>query len=139
MAEEQYVRCIICPLGCRVSVVVDDCGAVKSVNGHQCKDGKKYALDEYKNSVRVLTATILTSASLTPLLPVRSSQPMPKTMLMEGMRVLAEVTVKPPVRVGDVIISRFCGTEADLVATGDLEGEDNMRHPGRSGADRSQP
>ena len=131
MGEEHCVRCIICPLGCLVRVVVDDHGAVESVDGHQCKDGKKYALDEYKNPVRVLTATVLTAASSIPLLPVRSSQPIPKARLLESMRVLAKVAVKPPVRAGDVIIPRLLGTDADVVATADLKGDDNMTWPGR--------
>ncbi len=126
MSEEHHVRCIVCPLGCLVRVVVDDHGAVESVDGHQCKDGKKYALDEYKNPVRVLTATVLTAASSIPLLSVRSSRPIPKARLLESMRVLARVTVKPPVRAGDVIIPRLLGTDADLVATADLQDDHNV-------------
>ena len=126
MAEEHCVRCIICPLGCFVRVVVDDDGAVEKVDGHQCKDGENYALDEYKNPVRVLTATVLTSANSTPLLPVRSSEPIPKARLLESMSILAGVCVGPPLRAGDVIISRLLDTDADLVATADLLDDDNV-------------
>lgn len=125
MTEEHHIRCIVCPLGCMVRVVVDNHGAAESVDGHQCKDGKKYALEEYRNPVRVLTATVLTASGSVPLLPVRSSQPLPKTRLLESMRVLAGVTVRPPVRAGEVIIPRLLGTGADLVATADLKEDDS--------------
>lgn len=120
MNRAEKVRCIGCPLGCLVALVIDDKGEVVSIAGHQCKDGKKYALAEYTNPVRVLTATVLAQGSSLPLLPVRTTRPIIKTRLAEGMAVLAKVRAQPPVRLGDVIISDLLGTGADVVATSDL-------------------
>ncbi len=120
MAKEERIICISCPLGCEVKLTVDDKGEVVDIAGHKCKEGQKYALEESRNPVRVLTATVLTESSVQPLLPVRTSRPIPKTMLLRGMLQLAILRAKPPIARGDVILPDLLGTKANVVATSDL-------------------
>ena len=120
MAKEEKIICIGCPLGCSVNLTVDDKGEVTSITGNKCKEGEKYALDELRNPVRVLTATVLTEGSAQALLPVRTNKPIPKNLLLESMRVVARVKVKPPVKAGQVLLPNLLESGADLISTADL-------------------
>ena len=120
MAKETEIICIMCPLACRVTVTIDDKGDVLSVADNLCKEGEKYAIAECKFPGRILTTTILTEDSVRKLLPVRTNLPIPKERLMEVMRSLAEIKVKPPITMGQSIVTNIMGTGADLVATDEL-------------------
>ena len=88
--------------------------------GNRCKQGETYTVEEYRNPVRVLTTTLRTSDSVQPLLPVRTSAPIPKTELLETAAALAGMRVSPPVRIGDTIVGKQDGIAADIIATADL-------------------
>ena len=121
MSEEQDIICIMCPLACTMTVTIDANGEVLDVANNMCKEGKKYAIDECKFPGRVLTATVLTEGSIQALLPVRSDRPVPKGRLTDCMRSLAEIKVKPPVRMGQVVAPDIAGTGVDVVATDELQ------------------
>jgi CxxC motif-containing protein len=120
MARQEKIICVGCPSGCLVTLTVDDRGEVTKVSGDKCKEGREYVINEYKNPVRVLTATVLTEASSQPLLPVRTDKPILRTRLREGMRVLAKVKAKPPLKVGDILIPNFLDIGVNLVASTNL-------------------
>lgn len=120
MPKEEKVICVGCPLGCEVELTLDDKGKVTEVKGNQCKEGESYAIEEYKNPVRVLCGTVLTQGSSRALLAIRSKTPILKTKLVGGNKALAKVRAKPPVKMGDVIMSNLVGTGVDVVATSDL-------------------
>ncbi len=120
MARKEHVTCVGCPLGCEVTLAVGDTEEVTEVTGNACKEGKKYAIEEYKNPVRVLTATVLTQNSSQPLLSVRTDKAIPKTRLTEGMCVLAKVRAKPRLKAGDILVANLLDTGSNVVATSDL-------------------
>lgn len=120
MRGEKVIICVGCPLGCEITLTLNDNGEVSKVSGNSCQEGKAYALEEYMNPVRVLTATVRTENSIRPLLPVKTSKPILKNKLKPGMSVLAKVKVKPPVKIGEVIMANFLETDADVVATDNL-------------------
>jgi CxxC motif-containing protein len=122
MAARETVICIGCPLGCRVKVLQDRKGNVTGMKGAECKQGEKYVLKELQNPVRTLTATVRTTDEDFPLLPVRTSRPVLKVLMKPIMRETAKVRVKPPVKVGDVIVRNVNKTKADLIATTDWPG-----------------
>ena len=70
---------------------------------------------------RILTTTILTEGSSRKLLPVRTSGPVPKERLMEVMCFLPRIKVKPPVRMGQVIVPNIRNAGVDLVSTDELQ------------------
>ena len=43
--ETRIMNCIMCPLGCEMTVTIED-GAVTNVTGNTCPRGPKYAHDE---------------------------------------------------------------------------------------------
>jgi len=119
MIEEKII-CIGCPLGCETTLKIDDQGEVVKITGNKCKEGRQYVLEEYRTPVRVLTATLLTQNSIRPLFPVRTNKPLLKTQLKEAAKVLTKVKVKPPIRVGQIILSNVMNTGVDIIATDDL-------------------
>ena len=120
MAKEERIICIGCPMGCMVVLDIDDEEKVVGITDYKCKQGMKYALEEYKNPGRILTTTVLTETSYQPLLAVRTTMPILKTKLAEGMGALAKVRAKPPIKIGDVIVSNLLDTGVDVVATSGL-------------------
>jgi CxxC motif-containing protein len=120
MVKETELICIMCPLACHVVVTVDDTGNILDVANHQCKEGREYAVAEYRFPARVLTTVILTAAASRHLLPVRSNKPIPKTRLMEVMHSLSKIRIKPPVKMAQVIVSNIAGTGVDMISTDEL-------------------
>jgi CxxC motif-containing protein len=121
MAREHAIVCIICPLACRVMVTTNDAGGVLSVANYRCKEGKEYAIAEQTFPARVLTTTVMTIGAVRPLLPVRSSKPLPKAKLLDAMRALSKVRVTAPVRMGQVISANIANTGVDIISTDELK------------------
>lgn len=120
MQKEQQLICIVCPLGCRVKLTIDKEGNIVDVTGSECKKGKEYAENECINPVRVLIGTVSTEGSKHRTLPVRTNNPIPKGKLLEAYRSLAGVKVKPPIKVGQAIVSNILDMGADVIATDEL-------------------
>jgi len=119
VTREETIICVGCPLGCEIKLTLDKNEVIK-VEGNKCKEGKQYALQEFTNPVRTLTATVLTRDSSQPLLPVRTAKPILKTLQIQSMTVIAKTRVKPHIKMGDVIVPNLLDTGVDVVATSDL-------------------
>jgi len=119
MGEEKII-CIGCPLGCETTLKIDDQREVIKITGTKCKEGRQFVLEEHRSPVRMLTATVLTQNSARPLFPVRTNRPLLKTQLKEAAKALIGVKVKPPIRVGQIILPNLLNTGVDVIATDDL-------------------
>ncbi len=108
--------CVSCPLGCPIEVEMEN-GEVISVTGNTCKRGDLYARTEMTHPVRSLTSTVKVEGGIHPVVPVKSASPVPKEKMLDCMKVINSVTVKAPVKIGDVVISDILGTGVDIVAT----------------------
>ena len=80
--ETRIMNCIMCPLGCEMTVTIED-GAVTSVTGNTCPRGPKYAHDEVVAPKRMLTSTVQVKGGLLPLLPVVSKTTLPKERILD--------------------------------------------------------
>ena len=116
--EKTSLTCIICPMGCRLDLEVED-GKVVKVEGNSCARGPKYAESEFTAPVRMLTTTVKTSKGT--LLPVRCAKPIPKAKLFEAMELTKAVTAKLPIKRGDVLVSDFVEEGNALVACRTME------------------
>ncbi len=112
--------CVACPLGCPLSVEMNEKGEILSVSGNTCPRGEKYAIDECTNPVRMLTSTVKVNGGSLPVVPVKTSKPIPKDKMFECMKVINSEVVDAPVRMGEVIICNVCDTGADIVATNEV-------------------
>lgn len=120
------IICTVCPIGCSISVEGEG-EDIASIKGYGCNRGIEYGKNEFAHPVRILTTTVKVAGSDL-LMPVRSSKPIPKELIMECMGVIKRTAVSGNVKRYDVIIPNICGSGADLVATGSLEcGKDAWR------------
>jgi len=110
------IICIVCPNGCRMTV--DDAG---HVTGNTCVRGERYAVKESTHPTRVLTTTVRLEGATLVRLPVKTREDIPKEKLFCAMRALNGVTVKAPVRRGDVVLENVAGTGVDVIACRDAE------------------
>lgn len=121
MTEQKEIICILCPLGCKMQVKEKPGQPGElAVRGIQCKEGKKYAFEEYKNPTRILTSTVVIHNAPLPRLPVRTSKALPKDLIYPAMDEINKVEVTGPVKIGTVIIENILGSGVDLVASRSL-------------------
>ena len=117
MAETRVMNCIMCPMGCEMTVTVEN-GKVIDVKGNTCPRGAKYANDEVTAPKRMLTVCI--EGGMLPLLPVVSETVLPKEKVLDCAAFLRGVTVKAPVKTGDVIVKDILGLGVNIIASRDM-------------------
>ena len=121
------LTCIVCPIGCPLSVEEGAGDGALTITGNRCKRGNVYAQEEIRAPKRVVTATCaieLTAAgtasqlSLTAprRLPVKSSAACPKKKINELLEDIYRLKVKLPVKTGQKLISDWKGSGIDVVA-----------------------
>lgn len=120
MSDTVRLTCIECPTGCALTVLVEE-GKAVSVEGYGCRRGRDYAIAEVDCPVRILTSTVAAQGLSVRMVPVRSSQPIPRGCLMDAMNAIRALTIDRPVRAGDVLVEDILGLGADIVATRDVE------------------
>lgn len=113
---KKEMTCVACPLGCTINVEFEGTEVI-SVTGNTCKRGDAYARTEIVNPTRSLTSSVKVNGGIHPVVPVKSSKAVPKTMLFECMKEINKACVTAPVKLGQVIIENILGTGADIVAT----------------------
>ena len=109
--------CIMCPLGCEVTVKSDESGSITEVIGNKCQKGEKYAGDEFARPMRVLTSTVSIDGAKFSRLPVRTSSTIPKDRIFKCMDEVEKVKIKAPVKAGEIILKDIFGLNVDLIAT----------------------
>ena len=112
---EQMITCINCPIGCRMTVNVDN-GQVVSITGNGCKRGREYAAQESVAPKRMVTAVVSVTGRKTPV-SVKTRTPIPKEKIFDCMAAIENAKIEPPVRMGDVICKNVCDTGVDVIAT----------------------
>lgn len=113
---KKEMTCVACPLGCTITVEFEG-SEVLSVTGNTCKRGDAYARTEIVNPTRSLTSSVKVNGGTHPVVPVKSSKAVPKSMLFDCMKEINKTSVTAPVKLGQVIIKDILGTGADIVAT----------------------
>lgn len=120
--ERRTITCIGCPLGCLVTVELEN-GEVISVSGNTCKRGEDYARKEVTNPTRIVTSIVRVSGGCAPVVSVKTKTDIPKDKIFDIIRALKEVEVKAPVVIGDVVLKNAADTGVDVVATKAVEAE----------------
>lgn len=117
--EKRELICIGCPLGCPLTVELED-GEVRSITGNTCKKGETYARKEVTNPTRIVTSTVEVEGGSADRVSVKTREDIPKEKIFQCVKALKGVTVKAPVHIGDVIVANAAGTGVDIVATRDV-------------------
>ncbi|NLJ90465.1 MAG: DUF1667 domain-containing protein [Clostridiales bacterium] len=117
--EKHNLICINCPMGCRLEITITENGGWL-IEGNQCKRGLSYAQKELTAPTRTLTTTVKVKNSLLRRLPVKSSDGIPKEKIFEAMALINQVTVEPPISIGDIIIENILDTGVNIISSRDL-------------------
>jgi CxxC motif-containing protein len=112
--------CTICPIGCELAVEHNE-RKIESVEGNRCKRGIEYAEAEVFHPQRMVTTTVRIIGSEVPLLPVRTDRSVPKDMTFDVVSAASRLTVRVPVRVGEVLAKNIAGSGASLISTRNLD------------------
>ena len=111
---KRELTCIICPKGCNIKVDIEG-KKVVNIEGYTCKRGYEYALNEVTNPVRTLTTTIKLENG--EVIPVKTDKPIPKNLIFKCMEEINKITVKLPIKIGQILIENILETGSNIVAT----------------------
>lgn len=118
MAETRELTCIRCPMGCALTVELNDAGEVTRVSGNTCPRGEQYGRAEVTNPVRTVTTSVpVDGAAHAHQVSVKTKTDVPKARVFDVVNALAAVRAQAPVSIGDVIVADVAGTGVDIVAT----------------------
>lgn len=111
------LTCISCPIGCELSVSLDESGKILKIEGNRCPRGKEYAITEITNPQRILPISVKVEDGEMELVSAKTDKPVPKKKMYEIIEYIKKLKVKAPVKRGDLIVEDILGTGANLVAT----------------------
>jgi CxxC motif-containing protein len=118
--ETKELTCIGCPLGCLVHVQMEH-GEILSVTGNTCKRGDAYARKEVTAPTRIVTSSVVVKNRHACVVPVKTSQDVPKNKIFTCINELKNITVNAPVKIGDIILENVANTNISIVATKNID------------------
>lgn len=114
--EKRELICIGCPMGCPLTVELEN-GEIQTITGYTCRKGEIYARKEVTNPTRIVTSTVRVEGGRADMVSVKTREDIPKDKIFQCVKALKGVTVKAPIRIGDVVVADVAGTGVDIVAT----------------------
>lgn len=113
---EKNLTCIMCPIGC--SIIVKEKNGEITVYNNACKRGEVFGKEEVTSPKRIVTTTVLYRInSKEHLLPVISTDTVPKSKFRDVIKELQNIEVTKEVIMGDVIIKNVLELGVDIVAS----------------------
>ncbi len=119
MSEQRQFICVTCPVGCTIEATVEE-GKLVGIQGQACKRGMAFVEEELTAPKRTLTTTVRVVGGVLPLVPVRSSKPLPKGMLLPAAALLRDVVLQAPVIEHQLVVQNILQTGVDIIASRDL-------------------
>ncbi len=119
MTEKKELICIGCPMGCMLTAVLEG-GEVKEVTGNTCPRGEEYARKELTSPTRIVTSIARIEGGELPVVSVKTAHDIPKGKIEDCIDEIKKVSLKAPVRIGDVVVKNTAGTGVDVIATKDV-------------------
>lgn len=111
------LTCISCPIGCELSVSLDENGKIIDIEGNRCPRGEEYAISEITDPKRILPISVKVENGEMELVSAKTDKPVPKKRLNEIIDYIKKLKVKAPIKRGDVIVKNILETGANLIAT----------------------
>ena len=109
--EKREMICIMCPMGCNLTVTKN--GDDITVTGNNCQRGVIFAKEELTCPKRIVTSSVKTEQGVR---ACKTSQPVPKSMIFDVMKEIEKLRLKK-VKFGDVVIKNVLNTGVDIVIT----------------------
>lgn len=107
--------CIVCPNSCKLII---ENGVV--VEGARCPRGKKFAEEEMTCPKRTVCSTVATVFEDYPVLPVRTSEEIPKDKIGDLMKLLYGFKLTRRVKRGEILIENLFDTGVNLISTSNM-------------------
>lgn len=117
---KRELTCIGCPLGCVLTVEIDNSGDIQ-VTGYTCARGKDYAIKEVTCPTRIVTSTVPVDGGMISRVSVKTEHDIPKDKIFDVMDEIRRTAVNAPVRIGDTVIEDCAGTGISVIATKNVE------------------
>ena len=114
--DEREIICVVCPNSCRLTVWKDSEENVHII-GNQCARGITYGESEYLHPVRTVITTMRIEGAPYPVIPVRSEEPIPKSLIFQAIKLINQRVCHAPVKMGDVLLKNILGTEIHIIAS----------------------
>ncbi len=111
--------CIVCPRGCQLSVE-NEVGEIK-VTGNACPRGKKYGETEYTNPVRNVSFNVKVVNGKRKVVSVKTAEPVPVGKILPMSRLIRNMSVSAPVKIGDEVLGSSLGVKMVVTANVDKE------------------
>ena len=115
---EKTITCIRCPKGCLITLDTDN--PEGTIKGFSCPNGREYALSELIHPMRTISTTVEIIGGIHPRIPVKTNGDIPKEKIFEVMEEINKISVKAPVKCGDVLLPNVLDTGIDIVACRDM-------------------
>lgn len=119
MGEKREIICIGCPMGCELTVKIEDKEVIE-VTGNFCKRGEIYAEKECTNPTRIVTTTVYVDGGSIDVVPIKTEDDVPQNKVFEIITALKEIVVKAPVKPRDIIVENVANTGVNIIATRDV-------------------
>lgn len=116
MKDTKEITCINCPLGCTLSVELDQ-GDVIKVTGFQCPRGEKYAKKEVLDPRRSITTILPVKGGDIPMVSVKTAGDIPKAKIKDCLLALKGLVFEAPIQEGQVLVEDVCHTGVNIIAT----------------------
>lgn len=116
MVEKRKLICISCPVGCELTVTIDE-GKILEVEDNACKLGVEYAKQEIFDPRRMVATTVKVKDGFHPLVPVYTECPIPKPMIKDILAEVQKVEIQAPVELNQVVIENVLGTGVNIIAS----------------------
>lgn len=96
--------------------MLDENDDPREVSGNLCPRGRDYAITECTHPMRTVTSTARYEDG--GIIPVKTTRPIPKDRVFDVMREINNLRIPNNKRIGDIIIERVAGLDADIIITG---------------------
>lgn len=117
---KKTITCTVCPSGCQVTAQYT-CREDIVLTGNKCKRGLEYCTNECFDPKRTFTSSVRISGANRRMLPVRTTNPVPKDLIMELADKVHGIEVEAPVKSQQVIVANVLDTGIDIVAAMTLD------------------
>jgi CxxC motif-containing protein len=119
MVEKKFI-CIRCPKGCEISTTLDGY-TIKTIKGNVCKLGVDYVLHEIEDPRRIITTTVKVKNGNHSLVPVWTTDGIPKNKIFDLMSVLRNIELEAPVELNTLVLKNVFETGIDIVTSGRVQ------------------
>ena len=108
--------CILCPNSCEITVNYDGTN-IHNIQGNKCDNGREYVTQELIDPKRTVTSSVLVVGGERPLVSVRLSSPISRSLIMPLMETVKGIVLAAPVEPGQIVLANVFETGANLIAT----------------------